>query len=384
MTDSDSGDSTTNAQGLSDQEIAEVRSFIGRPLRIEQWNREASYDSIRHWCLGIGDHNPLWIDEEYAKAGPYGTMVAPPTFVFSVFGPSIRPGLPGFPSIQGGGRLEVTRYPRRGERIVAAATLLDVHEKQSAKIGRFLLGIGQTTYATEGGDHLATYTSRGMRIPAPKSDEAPRLYEPQDPYHYSAEELRVIETTVLNETRRGSEPLWWEDVDSDTSIPTLVRGPLDFPTMVAFYAGNGPGTYVPINTAWHIRQQTLVDPSSRPDNAPYRDPWGSNGGTGHDDPSSAHASGMPGAFDVGWQRISWMIQVATDWVGDHGRLKTADIRLTLPNVLGDTTWCTALVTSKRVEGNDHLVDIRLTAQRQDGAITASGEATAILPSRTRA
>src|SRR5437660_8229671 len=89
------------------KDTAEVRALLGKPLRIWQGNHEAGLDTIRHWSYGIGDDNPLWNDEHYAADGPYAGLVGPPSFVFAFFGPSIRPGLPGLPSIQGGGRLEI-------------------------------------------------------------------------------------------------------------------------------------------------------------------------------------------------------------------------------------------------------------------------------------
>ena len=53
--------------GIRDEDIAEVRAMIGQPLRIPQWNLEASIDTIRHYAFGLGDDNPLWCDEDYAS-----------------------------------------------------------------------------------------------------------------------------------------------------------------------------------------------------------------------------------------------------------------------------------------------------------------------------
>jgi acyl dehydratase len=37
-------------------------------------------EKIREYCRAIGENNPLCLDEEAAKEGPYGAIVAPPTF----------------------------------------------------------------------------------------------------------------------------------------------------------------------------------------------------------------------------------------------------------------------------------------------------------------
>lgn len=41
--------------------------------------------AILRYCESYGNLNPLYLDEEYAKSGPYGGIVAPPTFVWVPF-----------------------------------------------------------------------------------------------------------------------------------------------------------------------------------------------------------------------------------------------------------------------------------------------------------
>ena len=45
---------------------------------------EVEKGAIRKFAQAVGDPNPLWQDEEYAKKGPYGRIVAPPTFLVSM------------------------------------------------------------------------------------------------------------------------------------------------------------------------------------------------------------------------------------------------------------------------------------------------------------
>ena len=52
---------------INDEEIAAARQYLGKPLRIQQYNYEATRDTIRHYAYGIGDDNPLWCDPAYAK-----------------------------------------------------------------------------------------------------------------------------------------------------------------------------------------------------------------------------------------------------------------------------------------------------------------------------
>ena len=54
------------------------------------FNSEASKDGIKHFVEGIGDLNPLFVDEEYAKKTKYGKIISPGSYCYSV-----RWGIPG-------------------------------------------------------------------------------------------------------------------------------------------------------------------------------------------------------------------------------------------------------------------------------------------------
>jgi acyl dehydratase len=101
---------------------------------------------------------------------------------------------------------------------------------------------------------------------------------------------------------------------------------------------------------------------------------------GHHDSRVAHAVGMPNVYDNGWMRLGWMSQVVTDWMGDGGFLKDLDISVRLPNVVGDTLWCRGKVSGKAEVDGQHLVEIELWANRQDGTLSCNGPATVVLPS----
>jgi acyl dehydratase len=72
---------------ITDEMIAKMRQLTGKKLRIENSinNEEATRIAIRKFADGIGDSNPLWNDEEYAQKTRYGSIVAPPSWIYSVF-----------------------------------------------------------------------------------------------------------------------------------------------------------------------------------------------------------------------------------------------------------------------------------------------------------
>ena len=93
MGDADEGREQRFAR-ITDDAVDSLRRLIGRPIEdtVEPWCYEATRDNIRHYAHGIGDDNPLWCDPDYARNGPYGELVAPPSSTTtSTASPSCRP-----------------------------------------------------------------------------------------------------------------------------------------------------------------------------------------------------------------------------------------------------------------------------------------------------
>jgi len=101
----------------------------------------------------------------------------------------------------------------------------------------------------------------------------------------------------------------------------------------------------------------------------------------HMEDTRAQEIGIPGAYDYGCQRMSWMGHLLTNWVGNDGFVWKMYGELRLFNVIGDTTWCTGRVTKKYVDEGKHCVDIECWGENQRGEITMPGHATVILPSK---
>jgi acyl dehydratase len=95
-------ETTQMQQGaITPEALEKWKERIGSKMRIRnQFNELASKDAIRHFCDGIGDPNPLFRDEEYAKKTRYGSIVAPPSWLYSVFPTWVLQGLPGVHALQ--------------------------------------------------------------------------------------------------------------------------------------------------------------------------------------------------------------------------------------------------------------------------------------------
>jgi hypothetical protein len=74
-----------HAGRVTDAELARVRSLIGKRVEIKDppYLTEVTRDAVRHWAWAIGDRNPLYLDEAYAKASRHEGLIAPPTMLYA-------------------------------------------------------------------------------------------------------------------------------------------------------------------------------------------------------------------------------------------------------------------------------------------------------------
>ena len=91
---------------------------------------------------------------------------------------------------------------------------------------------------------------------------------------------------------------------------------------------------------------------------------------------------MPGQFDFGPQRVCWLTQIVTDWMGDDGTLKKLNASVRHPNIVGDTNTLTGSVVRKSIVDGEHLVEVQMQNNNQSGLTTAFGSAVVALPTRS--
>ena len=145
---------------ISDDAVEQLRRLIGVPIvdTVEPWCYEATRDNIRHYAHGIGDANPLWTDPDYAARTAYGTLVAPPSFVFAldrVLSGYVG-GLPGIHAMWAGADLRWQAPIVRDTRIVTSAHLADLVEHETRFAGRAIQQIYHVDIAAEDGTPLCS------------------------------------------------------------------------------------------------------------------------------------------------------------------------------------------------------------------------------------
>jgi len=367
------------AEGLiTDEAIAEARAMIGLHLRPEgPYLQDATADTMRNWCNGIGDLNPLYREIGYGAATRYGSMVGHPMFpmAFGWLGRT-RWGLPGVHGFYAGNDWEIFRNIKPGDRITAIERVVGVEEKVSKFSGRLVMQYVEASYYNQRSELLA----RGLGTCTRHERKAARdtgKYKEIEQHEYTNEEHDRIDQMVLDEPKniRGASVRYWEEVEVGEELPTVARGPLSLMDTMGFLVGCGRG-----HTHGVVLQAAVKHPGHF-----FRNPEAGGGveytGIGHHRESVAKEVGVPGTYDYGPQRSSWMCSLITNWMGDAGVLKRVRTEMRRFNIMGDTTFCKGKVVRKYIKNNTGLIDIEIAAVNQRGEVTTPGIATVALPSR---
>jgi acyl dehydratase len=144
----------------------EMRAAIG--VESEPSIYEIQAEPIRRWAEAIGDPNPLYRDEEYARSKGYRGVVAPPGFVAQYAFP-VKAGSGGRRSfrspfargLNGGNEYEFFKPVQAGDTITATSKLAELRERPG-RLGTMLFIISETTYRNQDGEVVAK--ARGTSI----------------------------------------------------------------------------------------------------------------------------------------------------------------------------------------------------------------------------
>jgi hypothetical protein len=90
---------------------------------------------------------------------------------------------------------------------------------------------------------------------------------------------------------------------------------------------------------------------------------------------------LPGAYDLGPERCSWLIQGMTDWIGDHGFLTRIEAKYLKFNYMGDVTWIRGKVLDKFERNGKAMVQCHVECFNHRDEVTAVATAEAELPRR---
>jgi len=379
---------------ITQESFYSLRDRIGveRARPLEDWEIEdmkITRSLIRRAALAIGDYNPLYMDMEYAKKSPHGTLVLPPTVMQHIEQINARTdGMPGLHALFRGITLRWRRPIRMGEMVMGKTYLRDVHVSRSQLSGVSVIQAYETIGTSDKGDEavrVITSWSRHERAAATKSGGARQKLRPQA--SYTPEDIERIKEAYRKEVRRGAEPRYWEDVEVGEELPPVIKGPTNLPQRMFCEGGAGYGSETKIGGSgdWGVQHAQLWKLFEKHPGLPYINEQGVP-----EVPVTIHNSnekaqrylGLPGGYDAGQQRINWNGHLLMNWIGDHGFLRELAIKMPQLNIMGDTTWLRGKVTGKRVEDGKHIVELEIVNENQLPQIVTQATAEVVLLSRS--
>lgn len=363
---------------ITDKALADLRSRLGKPVRRPRpYIEEITRDAIRHYADGIGDRNPIWTDREYARTAGFKDVLGVPTMLYAAdrIASGYVGGLPGVHAMFAGTNWEWYERLRPGDEIMGESVLLDLAEKEGKFAGRTFQQIYRTDFIRGDGTKVATADSWCFRTERDTARSKGK-YESTEIAAYDRSDIEALLREYAAEEVRGGNPRRFQDVQRGDRLPSVIKGPLTATGVIAFVQGWG-SLYIRAHglaNELFDRHPALGIPNEQgvPE-PPERVHW---------DPVLAAQVGVPAPYDYGPERVSWMGNVATNWMGDSGDLRKLNVRVLRHNLMGDVTRCHGEVTGTRLEDGRGLVDLSLWAENQRGERSADGTAVVELPLRS--
>ena len=310
---------------------------------------EISRASIRKFALAIGDHNPLYLDAEYAGNSKYGSIIAPPTLICETWQyftggldeigtPSKRPTLHLGLEIRGENEYTFLQPMRPDDTVTARYRIADIRERE-ARSGKLIFLVVEVTFSNHLGEIIAvnkettifrasgSEAEGGMRPGAGTNNPDPDFDEPE-------RDVRRLETA-----------LHYEDVNEGDEIPELSKA-INMPRMV-FYSAS----------TWDFHRY-------------------------HYDYERVSKNGFPRPFVDGQMLGAYLAQMLADWTGDPGAIRGLGFRYRGFSFPGDVLTCKGKVKGKSTQDGQGLVECDLWVENQDGEqVLAPASAALSLPSR---
>jgi len=347
-----------------DEFEAAYKAGLGEPMPPRRPWRTVTEEWLARYADGAGDYNPLFKDRDYAERGPYHSLIAPPGFLFSIdFGanasiwghiPEADVSMRDLTILYIGATAEWFRPIWLGDRVRSIETPTDIRRTTTQQVGEALICTGTTEYWNSRAELVARLTNQMLRFRNPATGVQSSTAQADGP--------RVApDPLVWNRTRRGGEPRYWDTVSAGEAIPELPKGTYTTTELYLFSHG-----------ALSTRRSRQVDEGTI-----------DMGAGGRADPEYARqARAQSASFDFGPQRICWLSQAVTDWMGDHATLVRMKARLRRPNLVGDTNTVRGAVARTYRDAEDACyAEVEVANVNQTGEVTASGLATVKLPAR---
>ncbi|MCP4755018.1 MAG: hypothetical protein GY866_29420 [Proteobacteria bacterium] len=362
------------------QERRRKRSNVPYYPRSVFFNEQASKDGIRHFALGMGDSNPLFTDGDYARNTKYKKIIAPGAYLYTINWINMGYGGPGVHGFYSGGDWEWYRPIYAGDEFKVVGIFRDlVGKKGKIGRGRTWVDYGEVVYINQKGEIVGKENQHIVLVERAKAGSAKKHRNIPKPRYTKEEWIDILEL-YENEELRGSKPRYWEDVEVGDKVGPMLKGPLSVRDILCWLMGGG-SPYIrahKIQYGYEKRHPHALEyvetgeadnPGDVPELVHFLDPF-------------AQTIGIDRIYDYGNQRMAWLCNLFTNWMGDDGFLWKMSSDLRTFNLAGDITTFEGKVVNKYREKDHFCVDIEAWAknQRDEWSMTPH-VSTVVLPSK---
>lgn len=319
---------------------------------------------IRHWCETLEDGNPLYLDESYARARGFPSVVAPPGSVMTTFAMHFRwPWPPGdrepvrhihyyikellaLPvGIITAIEVENHRPLLVGDRVSVSQRLVSISPWKKTRLGEGHFWTMDRLYRNQHRDLVLR-----ERMTAFGYGREQGAFPRSAPSHPASAGWSPAVEEVLQGEKTGYRPpayrdRYWEDIDEGEELPRLYM-PITFTRCV--YLASATRDFSPQHSNREYAQQR----------------------------SRARDVFVNTPFNLGM-----FSRFLTDWGGPKSIVRRINMAMRGNVCAGDDMVITGKVTRKYVEAGELRIDLDLTMSTQDGPVTPC-TATLALPSRT--
>ena len=365
---------------FTDEMLQKMRDLIGTELRTAGAvnNEYADRMAIIRFCEGIGDDNPLWIDEDYAATSRFGGLIAPPSFIFACLG-SVQVGWPGLGGFHAETNIEFHKPIHLDDKITARVFFdgFDGPIDASNFAGRRIKDYLRQEYYNQHDELVATFICSRMRFERTEMQAKRESRKVELPHPWKEEELLRIEDDILAESPRGATPRYWDDVVVGDELDVITKGPMGLSDFIAFVAsGAAPIPRIAAHSVALKRYKKHPKWAFRDPNTHALEPVYSV----HYNDYAAQLQGAQIAYDVGIQRTCWQIHHLTNWMGDDGFVKSIHGQYRSHVYLSDVLRLGGKIVEKYVdEAGDHVVKVETWATNQRDQQCMPGSAVIALP-----
>lgn len=362
--------------------LENMRKKIGLKMRLEGYvnNEEVTKYAIRRFVDGVGDINPLWRDEGYARKTRYGRLVAPPQWLWTVCA-GIQFGWRGLAGFHSSTDQEFYEPVLLGDKITPEVVFAGFEGPFESKFGeRAVRDYYDNLYWNQRGELVGKMRWWVHRTERKKIKEKGKYKSLQLPHPWTEKELKKIEDEVLGEEIRGPNPRYWEDVNVGDALKSVIKGPLGLTDMITFIVGGALAVKLLAHgialqeyrrhPAWAFR-----DPETNALEPVF---------AVHYHKMAAKLQGLDFPYDAGIQRHCWLGHFLTNWIGDDGWLKRCYAEYRAFVYYSDVVRFKGKVIKKYVdEDGEYCVDIETHAINQRDEDCMPGNSTIVLPSKEK-